>query len=123
MRVVRANEVSELAAAAPDAGVGLHATWLEGPANANRLDVAMITLAPGGATPPHIHLGGQVIVVVTGEGFVDVDGDRTIIGQGDVVITPPGELHTHGATAGSSMAHLTVTCAGYEFPEGAAGGQ
>jgi quercetin dioxygenase-like cupin family protein len=59
-----------------------------------------------------------VIVVVTGQGFVDVAGERTIIGEGDVVITPPGELHTHGATAGSAMSHLTVTCAGYEFPGG-----
>jgi quercetin dioxygenase-like cupin family protein len=117
VRVLRAAEVGELASAAPEPGTGLRAHWLEGPANADRLDVAMITLEPGGATPPHVHIGGQVIVVVAGEGFVDVAGERTIIGEGDVVLTPPGELHVHGATEHSSLSHLTITTAGYEFPD------
>lgn len=115
--MVRADEAAARAATPPEPGSGLAAQWLEGPHNAAQLDVGLVTLAPGGATPPHVHLGGQVIVVLTGEGFVETEGERIEIGPGDVVITPPGELHTHGAVSHSPMAHLTVTTGGYSFPE------
>ena len=117
MKILRADEVAELAAKVPDGDRALDVDWLEGPANADRLDVGVVTVAPGGATPPHVHLGGQVIVVISGEGFVDAGDERVSVHAGDVVITPPGELHSHGAAAGSHLSHLTVTTAGYEFPD------
>ena len=116
MKVLKAEQVADLAHELPGAGAELDVHWLEGPANADRLDVGLVTVVPGGATPPHVHLGGQVIVVISGEGFVATGDERVALGAGDVVITPPGELHTHGAAAGSHLAHLTVTTAGYEFP-------
>ena len=91
--------------------------WLEGPFNGDRLDVALVNVAPGAATPPHVHLGGQVIVVINGRGFVEVNGSRIEIGNNDVVICPPGELHTHGALADGPLVHLTVTTGGYSFPD------
>ncbi len=91
--------------------------WLEGPYNGDRLDVAVVRVTSGGATPPHAHIGGQVIVVTSGRGFVETGGERVEIGMGDVVVCPPGEVHTHGALAGGPLAHLTVTTGGYRFPE------
>jgi quercetin dioxygenase-like cupin family protein len=117
MRIVRATELGALAADVPDEPGVLQPHWLEGPFNADRLDVGMVTMSPGGATPPHVHLGGQVLIVTAGRGFVEADGVRQTIEPGDVVVCPPGELHTHGALGDEPLAHLTVTTGGYSFPE------
>jgi quercetin dioxygenase-like cupin family protein len=50
-----------------------------------------------------------VLYGVSGRGFVDVDGTRTEFGVGDIVITPPGEAHVHGAVETDEFVHLTVT--------------
>lgn len=101
-------------------GPAVRASWLQGPTNDANLDVAMVALPPGGATPPHIHVGGQVIVVTSGRGYVETNGVREPLRPGDIVVAPAGELHTHGADPDSPFAHLTVTTGGYRFPEPAA---
>src|SRR4051794_13215513 len=103
MRVLRGDEVNELAAAIPDEPGRLQPEWLEGPFNSNRLDVGLVTVSRDGGAPPHVHIGGQVIVVLAGRGFVETRGDRVDVGPGDVVIAPPGELHSHGAAGDSSF--------------------
>jgi quercetin dioxygenase-like cupin family protein len=115
MRIVRSDEVEALSGDVPAEPSTLLPHWLEGPFNGDRLDVGMVTLSAGGATPPHVHIGGQVIVVTAGNGYVDVGGERHELGPGDVVITPPGEEHVHGALPGESFSHLTVTTGGYSF--------
>jgi len=117
LRVVPAREIAELSEAVPGEPARLVPAWLEGPHNSDRLDVGLVTTSPGGVTPPHVHLGGQVIVVTGGRGFVEVDGERVEVSAGDVVICPPGELHTHGALDDHPFSHLTVTTGGYTFPE------
>jgi quercetin dioxygenase-like cupin family protein len=116
MKILRAGEVNELSKVLPEAGTGLNVNWLEGPVNGAQLDVGLVTLKEG-ATPPHRHIGGQVIVVLSGEGFVETGEQRITIGPGDVVVCPPGELHTHGSQGDGPMAHLTVTTGGYDFPK------
>jgi quercetin dioxygenase-like cupin family protein len=116
VRVVRAKEGAELSAAVPAETGRLVPNWLEGPFNDDRLDVGIVTASVGGATPPHTHIGGQVIVVIAGRGFVETSGERLVIEEGDIVICPPGELHTHGAHGDRSFSHLTVTTGGYTFP-------
>jgi quercetin dioxygenase-like cupin family protein len=120
MRVVKAAEVAALSAAVPGAPGELAPQWLEGPFNADRLDVAVVTMSPGGATPPHAHVGGQVLVVTAGRGFVEVAGERHAIETGDVIVCPPGEMHVHGAFDDGPLAHLTVTTRGYYVPDGPA---
>jgi quercetin dioxygenase-like cupin family protein len=117
MRVLRAAEVATLATQVPDTPGEVRPQWLEGPFNADRLDVAMVTVSPGGVTPPHVHLGGQILIVTAGRGFVETDGERCTIEPGDVVVCPPGELHVHGAVEDQPLAHLTVTTGGYRFPD------
>jgi quercetin dioxygenase-like cupin family protein len=118
LRIVRSDEAAQLSAAVPDEPGRLVPAWLEGPHNADRLDVGIVTASPGGVTPPHVHVGGQVMVVTDGHGFVDSGGERVEVIQGDVIICPPGELHTHGALDDHSFSHITVTTGGYTFPEG-----
>ena len=101
----------------PPAQPGLDLTWLAGPTNGAVLDVGLVSVSPGGATPPHAHNGGQVIVVVSGRGFVDGAEGRVVVGPGDVVIADPGELHTHGAEGTEPLSHITVTTGGVRLPE------
>jgi quercetin dioxygenase-like cupin family protein len=116
MRIVRAEEVEQLSGAIPDEAQRIAPQWWEGPHDDGRLNAGVVTLSPGGITPPHIHIGGQVMIVTAGRGFVEVDGDRFELAPGDVVVTPAGELHTHGAAPDRSFSHLNVTGGGYTFP-------
>jgi quercetin dioxygenase-like cupin family protein len=102
MRVVRAGDE-------PDGGSDLSADWLHGPTQSQDLDVGLIRFEPGACTPPHVHHVGQVLVVMSGVGFVEVSGERTALGTGDIVITPAGEWHAHGAGPDGPMVHLSVT--------------
>ena len=48
--------------------------------------------------------------VTEGEGFVQARGGSLIrIRAGDVIVTPPGEWHWHGAAPDHVMAHLAFT--------------
>jgi quercetin dioxygenase-like cupin family protein len=93
----------------PDPHHGLSAVWLRGPAQDEALDSALVKFAPGAATPLHVHHGGQVLYAVSGRGFVELDGVRTEVGPGDIVVTPPGEAHVHGASDDEDFVHLSVT--------------
>jgi quercetin dioxygenase-like cupin family protein len=117
VKIVRAADVEAWSGEAPATAGQLAMNWLEGPFTADRLDVGLVTLSPGGTTPPHVHIGGQVMIVTAGRGFVEVDGERQTMDVGDVVICPPGEQHVHGALADGPLAHLTITTGGYRFPD------
>jgi quercetin dioxygenase-like cupin family protein len=117
MKVIRATEVDRLAAATPSDAATLAVNWLAGPTHGAPLDVGMVTISAGGVAAPHSHNGGQVIFVLTGRGFVETAAGRVSVGPGDLVISPPDEMHTHGAEPDASMSHLTVATGGYEMPD------
>ena len=72
--------------------------------------VLVVDFEPGARTNWHSHSGGQVLHVLSGEGFVcNEDGQRVEIRAGDVITIPPGETHWHGAGPASPMRHLLVT--------------
>ena len=118
MQVIRGEEAEALGLQPPEGQDAIRVHWWADPPDDSVLHVGMASVAPGGATPPHVHIGGQVMVVVSGRGFVETDGRREELVPGDVVIAAPGELHVHGAAADSPLAHLTVTTGGYRFPGG-----
>ena len=62
---------------------------------------AVIIWFPSGSeTAWHSHEGGQVLHVLSGEGFVETEnGHRVVITTGDTVLADPGERHRHGAGA------------------------
>jgi quercetin dioxygenase-like cupin family protein len=56
--------------------------------------------------------------VTAGEGLVCADGEGPqVIRAGDVVWTPPGERHWHGATADSIMSHTAISLGATEWAE------
>lgn len=70
--------------------------------------VFAVHFQPGGRTRPHVHGSGQLLHVVAGQGIVGTESGRQVVEAGDVVAVLPGEWHWHGATAGSTMTHVTV---------------
>lgn len=109
MRHIAAEHLLKAEGTHVSAAVGLDLTWLQGPTTNDELDVGIVSVAPGAQTPAHSHHKGQVIVCVSGQGFVELDGERVTVSKGDVVICPAGEYHIHGASADQSWEHLTIS--------------
>ncbi|MXV53152.1 cupin domain-containing protein [Pedobacter sp. HMF7647] len=74
-----------------------------------RVSMALVTFEPGARTAWHTHPFGQTIIVTTGAGWVQREGDtKENIFPGDVVYFEPNEKHWHGATAATAMSHIAV---------------
>ena len=57
----------------------------------------------------HSHPAGQTLIVTAGRGWVqEWGGARREIMVGDVIWTPPGVKHWHGATNRHAMTHIAV---------------
>lgn len=76
----------------------------------SKLSVAAVHFAPGARSAWHSHERGQTLYVTEGRGLVQSRGEQAVeIGPGDVVYTPDGEQHWHGATPEHFMTHLSIT--------------
>jgi quercetin dioxygenase-like cupin family protein len=72
-----------------------------------------VMFGPGARTFWHSHPDGQVLYVATGSGRVgSADGEVAAMAAGDVIYTPAGESHWHGASPTSFMMHVSVTTGG-----------
>lgn len=68
-----------------------------------------VTFEPGARSAWHAHPAGQTLIVTSGVGWVqEWNGEKREIRPGDVVWTPPGVKHWHGATATSGMSHIAI---------------
>ncbi len=69
-----------------------------------------VTFEPGARSAWHTHPAGQILIVTSGTGWVQEEGgEKREIKPGDVIRTPPGVKHWHGATATTSMSHMAIT--------------
>jgi 4-carboxymuconolactone decarboxylase len=74
-----------------------------------RASGAIVTFEPGARTAWHTHPLGQTLIVTSGVGRVQRWGDPVQeIRPGDVVWTPPGQKHWHGASPTTSMTHVGI---------------
>lgn len=74
-----------------------------------RTSGAYVTFAPGARSAWHSHPMGQTLVVTAGVGRVQQwGGPVQEIRIGDVVWTPPGVKHWHGAAPETSMTHMAI---------------
>lgn len=81
---------------------------IEAPAPA-RVHALQVTFEPGARTHWHTHPLGQTLQVLSGAGFVQLEGqDKLSIMPGDVIWIPPGVKHWHGAARHVSMVHLAI---------------
>ena len=59
-----------------------------------RLNVTHVRIWPGETVPAHVHADeDQAYYVATGEGFVELDGQRTDVRAGSGVLIPMGTEH------------------------------
>jgi quercetin dioxygenase-like cupin family protein len=71
--------------------------------------MALVTFEPGARTAWHTHPFGQSLIVTTGCGWVQREGENKMeIHPGDTVYISPGERHWHGATGTTAMSHIAI---------------
>jgi quercetin dioxygenase-like cupin family protein len=70
---------------------------------------AYVTFEPGARSAWHTHPAGQVLIVTAGVGRVQRWGGKVEeIRPGDVIWTPPGVKHWHGADPTTSLTHIAI---------------
>jgi quercetin dioxygenase-like cupin family protein len=79
--------------------------------------IANVFFAPGARTHWHSHEGGQILIVLAGEGFVGDKDGVVRVSVGDTIWTPPGVRHWHGATSDRYMIHTGISLAGVTWAE------
>jgi quercetin dioxygenase-like cupin family protein len=85
-----------------------------------RVRVTAVRFAPGARTAWHSHAFGQTLYVTEGAGRIQSRGQALVpIRAGDIVYTPAGEEHWHGASPDHYMTHLSIhEGGGVEHPAG-----
>jgi quercetin dioxygenase-like cupin family protein len=77
--------------------------------DASRAAGASVSFEPGARSAWHTHPRGQVLIVTAGVGRVQQwGGPVEEIREGDVVWTPPGVKHWHGASPDTAMTHIAI---------------
>lgn len=70
---------------------------------------ASVAFEPGAHSAWHSHPAGQTLIVTAGTGWVQQwGGVKQQMNPGDVIWTPPGVKHWHGATPTSAMTHIAI---------------
>jgi len=107
---VTSREARSQAPGAPENFTGtVSVDLLFGTKDGTRATGAHVTFAPGARNAWHTHPAGQVLIVTAGVGWVqEWQGPKREIREGDVVWTPAGVKHWHGATASTSMTHIAI---------------
>ena len=71
--------------------------------------IANVTFEAGARTNWHKHSGGQILLVIDGEGRYQEEGKEIqILHKGDVVKIAPNIKHWHGASPNSDFIHISV---------------
>lgn len=84
-------------------------TMLSGRDNTFNAPIGNVTFEPGARTNWHKHDGGQILLVLNGEGrYQEKDGEIRTLKKGDVVRIAPGVIHWHGAAPTSWFVHISV---------------
>ena len=79
------------------------------PKSPSRITSAIVTFEPGARTHWHFHPLGQLLIVTSGQGWTQCEGEKKVeIIAGDVIWCPPKHKHWHGATSSTRMSHIAV---------------
>ena len=77
--------------------------------NPARAGIVSVTFEPGARTAWHSHPLGQTLIVTAGSGLVQNWAEPIEkIQPGDVIWSPPGEKHWHGATPTTAISHISI---------------
>ena len=81
------------------------------PGESANFNCSVVNFSQGCNTGWHVHDCDQVLIVVSGSGWVATEHERKEINVGDVAHVKAGERHWHGAKEGTTMGHITMTMA------------
>ena len=71
--------------------------------------IGNVTFEPGARTNWHKHSGGQILLVLAGEGrYQERNGEIRVLRKGDVVKIPPEVEHWHGASPNQWFTHISI---------------
>ena len=109
MTIARAGSQASVQGPAQNFTGSVRVDPLFGPRAPSTVGGAAVTFEPGARSAWHTHPAGQVLVVTAGVGRVQQWGGKVQeIRPGDVVWTPPGVKHWHGAAPSTAMTHLAI---------------
>jgi len=73
------------------------------------LSGATVTFEPGARTAWHTHPLGQTLLIVSGYGMIQREGENIQhVAPGDIIWFEPGEKHWHGASPACAMSHIAI---------------
>lgn len=79
------------------------------PNESRRAAAASVTFEPGARTAWHTHPLGQTLIITSGSGWVQREGDAVEeVHPGDIVWFEANEKHWHGATSSTGMTHIAI---------------
>jgi quercetin dioxygenase-like cupin family protein len=79
-------------------------------AGARHIDHRISSYAPKGYVAPHTHkVQEQVYHVLAGEGLMEIDGQRRVVREHDVIFIPPGIEHALYNTGIAPLTFIVVT--------------
>lgn len=82
----------------------------------SRLAGAMVAFAPGARTPWKVNPAGQTLIVTSGVGWAQCEGEEIVeIRAGDIIWCPPGQRHWDGATPHEAMTYVALHEGGVRF--------
>ncbi len=71
--------------------------------------IGNVTFEPGARTNWHKHSGGQILLILNGEGrYQEKNGKIQILKKGDIVRIAPNIEHWHGAAPDSWFTHISL---------------
>lgn len=89
-------------------------------ATAPTLQLTVMNLAPGKNIGMERHDGhAQLVTVTDGHACCYLNGSRTALGTGSMVLIPPGAMHDITNTDGARPLKLVVTYSPQKFPDSA----
>src|SRR5689334_22879538 len=98
----------ELGAAENFTGKAWHTALVANDSTYNTL-VGNVYFEKGARSNWHVHPSGQILIVLDGEGYHQMEGKpRQIMKKGDVIECPPNVKHWHGATENNSLTQMYI---------------
>jgi len=74
----------------------------------NGFGAMLVRFEKGARLNFHVHDSEQILYVTEGKGIVATRDKEYVITPGSIVFIPAGEVHWHGATADSALAHIAI---------------
>ena len=109
MSVVRNGEQASIMGAPGNFVGSVRVDPLFAPRAPSAVSAGAVTFQPGARSAWHTHPLGQTLVVTSGTGWVQqAGGEKIVIKPGDVIWTPAGVKHWHGATSTTGVTHMAI---------------